>query len=1192
MPLKSHRSAFEVCFPGETQIPESQVASGSGSRKRPGEPLDHGRKRTQRTGPVFYEHADGTPSEATGFELEGEVRAPGDKEKPIRTLSGFCVYDPAKRSQLASLAAITESEEGDEEEEQETSLMAAGWVRAVADVDEDEGQDDDEEQQQGVYAEIGPLQSTFYEAKRRDGLFFVQTEQAWYILTDPSDDYRDLYLDEFYLPRFCAQLVISRALEDSGLSWNTLKSTIGSVEALDQRLRPEDVLNATAICNLDASDFREVIGARLITDLIPNAGQLQRRETTRKPSRWDNERNLDLAVLRPENQTTTSVIPLMAQLAEGRLTEPVNIIGRRGGRGGLPDDAFFERHHEREMQMIQMLRRQSAQKYFRFEGNRADPRPKSLIVEDRAGKTRYSVGDTIVLMKYESLPEIQPGHHLCDLFWFATIVYIDRTSEQVHIRWFEAAPSSWLDEIAHPQELFLTALCDPKSPREILGRIEVHWSESSAPIGEYFCRYSFDKNVASLTDVERPTLEGTDCSACQAYLDKEAEADVYPRRFRTKQLFIEFGGHAYHKYDYCLYRAKDGPALIGQIRHFEEPGHGDSMHVRIRPLGRYAEIVDLPRFELRDERHLFLTTEAFITLDATNLVHPCMVAHADQAQAIPGWLDDPYHFYVKYTLPNRKSRWNQRVPLAKPEDVPACKICVDAAAATYKAIDRPFNRHIEKRKLRVLDVFGGVGAFSMGLAEGSRCMKLTHLIEKSPSAAKTVMANFPGVQVYNQCANTVLEYMVKRHDRVTLPNGDQIPAPLQIYDANVACPPPIRPGDIDVVVAGFPCQSHSLLNRFRRIGDKKNNLIWNALSWVGFLKPKYVFFENVPGFLQYNLLPRQVSPNRLAGGIEKGGLKLCVRALAEMGYQSRFCLMQAGHYGAPQHRVRFFVVAAKQGLPLPDLPQPTHDFTTIAKQYERLTLVLSKNTDTTIRPINTENGVAPFKAVTVADAIDDLKRFHWTHPKRPPPNDGAPVVTCNTHSLWGYEGADLYEHVETTTFQRESRCRPSENLQHFTRRLPLQNVERVLAIPQGGDSRHLPRDLHYFTPSNPISATGRGGYKTVYYGRLHPDGFFPAITTNIGPTAKQGRVLHYSCGRIVTVRELARAQGFPDWFIFERLEEDDILTIHRQIGNAVPLPLGRALGRELRRAVMDGWRREQERRMANEQVIDLTDEAA
>ena len=74
-----------------------------------------------------------------------------------------------------------------------------------------------------------------------------------------------------------------------------------------------------------------------------------------------------------------------------------------------------------------------------------------------------------------------------------------------------------------------------------------------------------------------------------------------------------------------------------------------------------------------------------------------------------------------------------------------------------------------------------------------------------------------------------------------------------------------------------------MLNRFRRIGDKKNNLIWNALSWVGFLKPKFVFFENVPGFLQYNLLPRQVSANRLEGGIEKGGLQLCVRALAEMG---------------------------------------------------------------------------------------------------------------------------------------------------------------------------------------------------------------------------------------------------------------------------------------------------------------------
>ncbi|KAL1739178.1 S-adenosyl-L-methionine-dependent methyltransferase, partial [Schizophyllum fasciatum] len=323
-------------------------------------------------------------------------------------------------------------------------------------------------------------------------------------------------------------------------------------------------------------------------------------------------------------------------------------------------------------------------------------------------------------------------------------------------------------------------------------------------------------------------------------------------------------------------------------------------------------------------------------------------------------------------------------------------------------------------------------------------------------------------------------------------------------------------------------------------------------------------------------------------------------------YQSRFCLMQAGHYGSPQHRVRFFIVASRRGVPLPDIPQPTHDFTTVAKQHEKLTVTLSKDAGTIIRPIITAKGIAPFRAVTVADAIDDLKRFHWSefapwpqptlqlinlyrrHPKRPSPNDGAPVVACNSHSFWGYEGGDRYEHVESTSYQRNARCKPSKNLQHFTRRLPQQNVERVLAIPLGGDSRTAAADTQQ-------AGGARGGKdKTtylvfaVYYGRLHRDGFFPTITTNIGPTAKQGRVLHYSCSRIITVRELARAQGFPDWFIFERLVEDDILTIHRQIGNAVPLPLGRALGRELRRAAIAYWKEEEERKRAN--TVDLTRE--
>lgn len=57
-------------------------------------------------------------------------------------------------------------------------------------------------------------------------------------------------------------------------------------------------------------------------------------------------------------------------------------------------------------------------------------------------------------------------------------------------------------------------------------------------------------------------------------------------------------------------------------------------------------------------------------------------------------------------------------------------------------------------------------------------------------------------------------------------------------------------------------------------------------------------------------------------------------------------------------------------------------------------------------------------------------------------------------------------------------------------------------------------------------------------------------------------VLHPDQHRVVSVRECARSQGFPDFYLFC----GTILDKHRQIGNAVPPPLGAALGREIGRA--------------------------
>lgn len=70
---------------------------------------------------------------------------------------------------------------------------------------------------------------------------------------------------------------------------------------------------------------------------------------------------------------------------------------------------------------------------------------------------------------------------------------------------------------------------------------------------------------------------------------------------------------------------------------------------------------------------------------------------------------------------------------------------------------------------------------------------------------------------------------------------------------------------------------------YQNAHDRKSHLILNLLSWVDFLKPKYCYFENVRGFMQYKLNAQQKDRHKIVGGIELGGLKFVIRAMIAMG---------------------------------------------------------------------------------------------------------------------------------------------------------------------------------------------------------------------------------------------------------------------------------------------------------------------
>lgn len=191
-------------------------------------------------------------------------------------------------------------------------------------------------------------------------------------------------------------------------------------------------------------------------------------------------------------------------------------------------------------------------------------------------------------------------------------------------------------------------------------------------------------------------------------------------------------------------------------------------------------------------------------------------------------------------------------------------------------------------------------------------------------------------------------------------------------------------------------QTHSTMNMFKDADDIKSNLILTTLSFIDYYRPALAFFENVPGFLNYSLNATQVDRHRIEGGLEMGGLKLLVKAMIDMGfvsnftfsypakliaclefsYQVRYGLLQAGHYGAPQRRVRFFLIAAEEGQVLPELPQPTHEFP-VVNQLQIKHPKQDNRMPHTIRPIRTTKGTAAHPFVTIESAIGDLPRFDW-----------------------------------------------------------------------------------------------------------------------------------------------------------------------------------------------------------------------
>ena len=314
----------------------------------------------------------------------------------------------------------------------------------------------------------------------------------------------------------------------------------------------------------------------------------------------------------------------------------------------------------------------------------------------------------------------------------------------------------------------------------------------------------------------------------------------------------------------------------------------------------------------------------------------------------------------------------------------------------------------------------------------------------------------------------------------------------------------VAPRELDLLVGGPPCQGFSIIGR-RQLEDPRNSLFHDFMRLAVDLQPKVIVIENVCGLAT------------LSGGVV---MKTIADAFAQAGYVAQCAELLAAQYGVPQMRWRMFFIAWRLDLGCSGgFPQPTHGTTGIGS------LVPNR----TIQERHTKG------FVTIREAIGDL-----------PPLRAGECVTNYTGCPEGLFQLACREGAPTVLSN------------HYAARLSNQNMERLKRLRPGEDWRSLPVEL---LPPGMQRALRKD--HTRRYRRMQWGGVARSIITRFRDP-KSGEYIHPSQNRTISIREAARIQSFPDWFLFEGSYSDQ----YDQVGNAVPPILARAVGAELK-AMLD-----------------------
>lgn len=165
--------------------------------------------------------------------------------------------------------------------------------------------------------------------------------------------------------------------------------------------------------------------------------------------------------------------------------------------------------------------------------------------------------------------------------------------------------------------------------------------------------------------------------------------------------------------------------------------------------------------------------------------------------------------------------------------------------------------------MKVLDLFSGIGGFSLGLERAG--MTTLAFCEIDPYARAVLDARWPGVFCFEDVRTLSAEL-------------------LDVLGID-------RP---DLICGGFPCQDISLAGKGAGLAGERSGLFYEIARLAGEIRPRWLLLENV-------------------AALRSRGLDAVLRELAALGYDAQWHLIPASALGAPHRRDRIWIVANAGG---------------------------------------------------------------------------------------------------------------------------------------------------------------------------------------------------------------------------------------------------------------------------------------